>query len=83
LRKLKTEGFRTFITIEPIMNFDVKDLLYVMEEADPDFINIGADSKNSSLDEPPASKVKQFAEELIRRGFEIGQKKNLERLLKG
>jgi DNA repair photolyase len=73
----------TFITIEPILEFDLEDFTSLLQVAVPTFINIGADSKGTSLPEPNADKIEQ----LIRNvdgyyGIEIRKKVNLERLLK-
>ncbi len=71
-----------FITIEPVMDFDVGILLSWMRDAKPTFINIGADSKHSGLLEPSAEKLRSFIAGIQELGIEIREKTNLERLLK-
>ena len=72
----------TFITIEPILDFDVIPFVENIVRAKPSFINIGADSKGCHLPEPTAHKVKEFVVKLQEFGIEIRKKSNLGRLLK-
>ncbi len=72
---------RTMVTIEPIMDFDLKDLIYLIETASPEWVNIGADSKGCNLPEPSAYKIKKLIEEL-EQFTQVKIKKNLDRLLK-
>jgi DNA repair photolyase len=73
-------GLKTFITVEPIMDFtpDFADLII---DADPDWVNIGADSKKSDLPEPSPEKIQDFISMLKKAGIETKTKDNLERLL--
>lgn len=70
-----------FITIEPILDFNVDEFVEMLLECEPDFICIGADSKENSLPEPPKHKVEALLNEIERAGIEIRAKHNLERLL--
>ena len=70
-----------FITIEPIMDFDVPVLGQWLTEIDPDFVNIGADSKGHRLPEPSADKIGALIDVLNATGIEIREKHNLERIL--
>lgn len=72
---------RKFITIEPIMDCDVDVLSSWMNLIKPEFVNIGADSKNHYLPEPSAGKIKALISEIQNAGIEIREKHNLERLL--
>lgn len=70
----------TFISIEPIMQFDPKfvdDILYTH----PSFVSIGADSKRSRLPEPSADDVRWLIAQLESEGIEVRQKPNLKRIL--
>lgn len=71
-----------FITVEPIMQFDVDAFTLILTDIDPDFINIGADSKGHGLLEPSWDKVERLIANLKKAGIEIRQKSNLERLRK-
>lgn len=73
--------FHTFITIEPIMDFDVEVLSQWLMEITPDFINIGADSKRHKLPEPPPEKILELIANLTDFGIEIRGKYNLARLI--
>lgn len=69
-----------FITIEPIMQFDLDIFSEWITEINPKFINIGADSKNSGLPEPTWEEVQALIDKLRDNGIEVRQKSNLERL---
>jgi protein gp37 len=73
--------FTTFVTIEPILDFDLEDLADWLIELAPDFVNVGADSKGTGLPEPSGQKVRALIAALQEAGLEIRQKTNLERLL--
>ena len=72
-----------FITVEPVLDFDVDVMLEWMHDARPSFINIGADSKGAALEEPSAAKLKAFIAGVQEMGIEIRHKTNLDRILKG
>ncbi len=76
------KGMRRFVTIEPIMDFNLVALLLAIEFIGPEFVTIGADSKGHGLVEPPWKKVEILISELSK-FTEIRQKKNLERLKGG
>lgn len=73
---------RKFVTIEPINDFDLDIFSIWIKYINPEFVNIGADSKKHNLPEPPAEKIIQLIEELKECGIEVRQKSNLERLVK-
>lgn len=72
---------RKFVTIEPIMDFDLVDFIKMIKIVEPEFVNIGADSKNSNLIEPDGKKIKELIESLSK-FTEVRIKDNLKRLLK-
>ena len=72
---------KTFITIEPILDFDVSEFSRNIIFTQPDFINIGADSKGHGLKEPSVEKVVQLVEAIQAAGIEIRKKHNLERIV--
>lgn len=80
MRDIRSVGFDTFLTIEPIMDFDVKEFLELLEIAKPRWINIGADSKNCDLIEPTWEKVQELIAGIRELGIEIKEKSNLDRL---
>lgn len=73
--------FKTFITIEPIMDFDYYQMIATIMYANPDMVNIGADSGNNNLPEPSKEKVLQLIYGL-QKFTKIHNKSNLKRLLK-
>ena len=71
---------KTFLTIEPICDFDLSIMIDWIESVNPSFINIGADSKNHGLPEPSWDKVQLLINGIKELGIEIKEKHNLERL---
>jgi len=76
------ENLKTFVTIEPIMDLDVDVMLLWLQQINPTFVNVGADSKGTNLPEPSADKVHALLDGIGRLGIEIRQKSNLTRLLR-
>ena len=76
-----TQDYDTFITIEPILDFDLNELTDMILYADPNFVNIGADSKGHGLDEPTCEKIMELYERIIAAEIEVRKKINLERLM--
>ncbi len=79
LAKIRRERF---VTIEPIMDFDILDMIDLVIAAKPSFVNIGADSKKHGLPEPSRVKVLALIEGITSAGIEIRRKSDLQRLLK-
>jgi DNA repair photolyase len=80
IRGMKIKGFRKMITIEPVIDFDVTILLDLIESVEPEFVNIGADSKNHNLPEPSAFKIENLIKGLKKFTKSIS-KENLSRIL--
>ncbi len=74
--ELRKKGCRTMVTIEPVLKFDVFEMVDILKIIKPEWINLGADPGGHKLPEPS----KEELLELIRR-VPIKQKKNLTRLL--
>ena len=72
--------YRLMVSIEPVMDFDLDELVFWMQEIDPEFISIGADSGNNNLVEPSPKKLQELIE-ILSRVTEVKQKENLSRLL--
>ena len=79
ISKISPES-KTFITIEPIMDFDLEPFTEMIIDAKPSFVNIGADSKGCKLPEPGWGKVSALIQKIQEAGIEIRQKSNLKRL---
>ena len=71
---------KKMITIEPILDFDLVPLVEMVRQVNPNWVNIGADSKNHHLPEPKMEKVWALITELSK-FTEVKQKHNLRRLL--
>lgn len=72
---------RRFVTIEPIMSFDMDEMLRLLSVADPAFVNIGADSKGHRLPEPSSGDVIRLYAALVAWGYEVRLKDNLRRIV--
>lgn len=83
MKKLKERFENIMVTIEPIIDFDVKEFAELLLDINPDIITIGANTRPAvKLPEPPAYKIKHLITILESRGIRIIRKNNLERLLK-
>ena len=71
---------RKFVTIEPVLDFDVDILANWIVEINPEFLNLGADSKKNDLPEPTVEKVMALVARLHESGIELREKHNLQRL---
>jgi DNA repair photolyase len=69
-----------YVTIEPIMDFDLPVFVEMLKECEPLQVNIGADSGRNNLPEPSKEKVLQLVSELQKFTI-IHNKSNLQRLL--
>jgi DNA repair photolyase len=69
-----------YITIEPIMDFDLESFIKMLKTAKPKQVNIGADSGRNNLPEPSKEKVLQLVSEL-QKFTTIHNKSNLQRLI--
>jgi len=78
---LREWPFDVYVTIEPIMDFDVDLLVDIIRICEPKQVNIGADSGNNGLPEPSKEKLLQLIAAL-KEFTVIDQKRNLARLLK-
>ena len=61
---LKVEHPRKFVTIEPVLDFDLKTFVSWIRRIKPERVYLGYDSKNCRLPEPPLQKVLALESEL-------------------
>jgi hypothetical protein len=80
MRLIKNLDVKTFVTIEPRLDFELSPFVEQLKECKPDWINIGADSKKHGLKEPMAISIEQLICEL-KRFTEVRIKENLYRLI--
>jgi len=83
--KIRAEAFLKFkfnryVTIEPIMDFDLKEMVELIKLCNPVQVNIGADSGGHNLPEPSKEKILELIDEL-QKFTQIDQKRNLNRIL--
>lgn len=71
---------RKIITAEPLLEFDMEPMISLIKSVTPEWVNVGADSKDHHMVEPRAYKVKIAIEEM-RKFTTVKLKSNLERLL--
>lgn len=76
-----SEVVDTYVTIEPILDFHLDHMVKMIKRCNPKQVNIGADSGNNNLPEPPKEKILELIDEL-KKFTTIDQKRNLSRLLK-
>ena len=73
-------GIKTYVTIEPIMDFDLNRFVFWLKGSEPTQVNIGVDTGGNKLPEPSKEKLLQLIEELQKFTI-VHNKKNLKRLL--
>jgi len=76
----KITDYEKQVTIEPIMDFDLVEMINLIRICNPSKVNIGGDSKNNHLPEPSKDKILALIDEL-KKFTVIDQKRNLKRLI--
>lgn len=76
----RIEGFEKQCTIEPIMDFDLDEMVSMIKWTGALKVNLGADSKHNHLPEPSKKKLLALIDELNKFTV-IDRKSNLERLM--
>ena len=69
-----------YVTIEPIMDFDLLQLVHLIKHCRPKQVNIGADSGGNNLPEPSKARILLLIN-MLKDFTIVKQKKNLNRLL--
>lgn len=80
MKKLIIKPPYKFLSIEPIMDFDLDQLLYWIEEINPSIIEVGADNYKNNLPEPSWDKVERLLKGLREICPDVKEKDGLERL---
>jgi len=73
---------KKFLSIEPVCDFDLDEMLSWITEIDPQIIEVGADNYHNSLPEPPWDKVAQLLNSLKSNFPTVVEKVGLENLRK-
>lgn len=81
MREIHSDGYKTYVTVEPIIEFGLSELVELIDECRPTQVNIGADSGNNHLPEPSSNQIVELIEALSE-FTTVHQKPNLKRLLK-
>ena len=76
-----SKSVQTLVTIEPILDFDLAEMVSLIRQCNPVQVNIGADSGHNNLPEPDAGKITALINEL-KQFTVIDQKRNLYRILR-
>ncbi len=71
---------KTYITIEPIMKFDLDEFVKIIKLCNPIQVNIGADSGNNNLLEPTKNQINELINAL-NKFTKVHKKNNLQRIL--
>ena len=84
MQKISSMGFKTMITVEPVMMFsDAPKFADLLASVNPVQVNIGANTNRQvMLIEPNKAEILSLIKELEARNITVHQKSNLERLLK-
>ena len=77
---LSIHNCKKMVSIEPIMDFDLPDFVQCIWMIKPNYVSIGADSKNSDLKEPSKENIEALIIQL-KEFTEVKLKDNLKRLL--
>jgi DNA repair photolyase len=79
IKALKGYGNKTMISIEPIMKF-ASSMGFLIQDAKPDYVAIGANSGNVQIPEPTRDEVFKLINYLEAWGVKVIQKPNLKRI---
>ena len=71
----------TLVTIEPMLDFDLDELVSLVKQCNPRQVQIGADSGGNNLPEPELDKIIALID-VLKTFTKIDQKRNLKRLLR-
>ena len=78
--QIASASVQTLVTIEPVLDFDLEEMVKLVLQCNPVQVNIGADSGNNKLPEPNKKKVTALIHEL-NQFTQIDQKRNLGRIM--
>lgn len=81
LIKSEYPTIETYVTAEPIMDFDMPEMTDLIKRCNPVQVNIGADSKGNNLPEPTKENLSELIAELSK-FTTVKQKNNLDRIFK-
>jgi len=82
IRSMYLVNKKTMISMEPVLDFDMVVLYNMICALKPEFVTIGADSKNHKLPEPDPEKIKKLIKSL-KKFTKVIIKDNLKRIWDG
>lgn len=77
LTQMKDAGFKTFLSLEPLADFNLVTMQKWICEIEPEAIEIGLENYTKFLPKPPIEKIKSLLSYLDETGFEYLLKENL------
>jgi DNA repair photolyase len=80
MMKLISSRIPAYVTIEPVMRFNLDHFVEMIKRCSPRQVNIGADSGNHHLPEPSRGEIEILIEQLSKFTI-VKQKTNLKRLM--
>jgi DNA repair photolyase len=61
MERIAEQGFSTMVTAEPLMDFDIEDMISIIKRCNPEQVNIGKESiRKVPLPEPSPEKVRDL-----------------------
>jgi len=78
LRQMKLAGFKTFLSLEPLSDFDVSELTQWITEIDPEAIEIGLENYTQHTSRPSNAKICDLVEWGDEKGYTYILKENLD-----
>jgi len=64
LRKMKMNGFKTFLSLEPLSDFDFNEMIRWIVAIDPEAMEIGLENRSGHTIRPPLRKIKELINNL-------------------
>lgn len=79
----RLDAYRKFVSIEPIMDFDLEEMVRWIRGIKPEIVEVGADNHKHNLREPPWGKVEALLAAARETCPQVKEKEGLERLRNG
>lgn len=83
LTTMKKAGFKTFLSLEPLADFDLLELFSWIVDIDPEAIEIGIENYSNYLPKPPSEKTQELINLIRLNGYLLKIKDSLQGSLQG
>jgi DNA repair photolyase len=80
MSELHRLGFRTFLSLEPLADFDLQIMIHYIRGIEPEHIEMGLENYTQILPKPPMDKIKTLYNKLKDLGYDILLKTNIAHL---